>query len=267
MAMEPSSRSFYLQIQPDWSAAGEDESCWLDVYERSVAARGRAVSARAGSTQYQLSLRADPSAAAVVSAASSLDQQQQEQETLPTHLVEVVRREKRWIEVAAALPAGNARLAQVRTVFQAPTDAFDLARSLAHPINSDAKVDADGRKRGSKASLQLYAVDVSSDERFVAVGAANGTCLLWDQQTCAQMLPLAGHVADVTAVRFFPSSQVLLSGSLDFTLRIWSVTGRCAATLRGHVGGVEDVAIIGRGRNVACAYLGRVMLHLPIRLG
>lgn len=252
-------RRFYMQIQPDWSDNSEEEGCWLDVYERSVVGRAREVRASA-STQYQLPLHSDPTAASVVAPASGGDESH---EVGASHLVEVTRREKRWIEVSAAVPAGNSQLQQVRTVFQAPTDSFDLERSLSHPINSDAAAGMSASRRRQerseqgKQSLQLCAVDVANDEQYVAIGAADGTCLLWDVRARSQMLPLVGHVADVTAVRFFPSSQVLLTGSLDFTLRIWSVTGRCAATLRGHLGGVEDVAIIGRGRNVACTFAGR----------
>jgi WD40 repeat protein len=253
MAMPAMARRFYLQIQPDWNderAEEEGGSCWLDVYERSVVGRAREVHASA-STQYQLPLHSDPAAASVVAPTAGEGERLGASEP---HLVEVTRREKHWVEVSAAVPAGEAQLRQVRTVFQAPTDAFDLSRSLTQPVHSDAALGASRQQRG-KPALQLLAVDVAGDEQHAAIGAADGTCLLWDASARAQMLPLAGHVADVTAVRFFPSSQVLLTGSLDFTLRIWSMTGRCAATLRGHVGGVEDVAIIGRGRNVACKAL------------
>lgn len=250
MAMPPAmaARRFYLQIQPDWSdERGEEEGgrCWLDVYERSVVGHGREVRASA-STQYQLPLHADPAAASIVAPTAGEGGASE-----PPHLVEVTRREKHWVEVSAAVPAGDAQLRHVRTVFQAPTDAFDLSRSLTRAVRSDATPGVSRRQRGEPA-LQLLAVDVAGDEQHAAIGAADGTCLLWDASARAQVLPLTGHVADVTAVRFFPSSQVLLTGSLDFTLRIWSMTGHCAATLRGHVGGVEDVAIVGRGRNVAC---------------
>ena len=59
-----------------------------------------------------------------------------------------------------------------------------------------------------------------------------------------------GHPFDINALAFFPSGIVLLSASLD--LRIWSCeTGKCARSLQGHKRPVEDVAIVGRGKNVA----------------
>ncbi|RHY98653.1 hypothetical protein DYB37_010331 [Aphanomyces astaci] len=66
-------------------------------------------------------------------------------------------------------------------------------------------------------------------------------------------LQLAGHVSDVTHVEFFPSSLVALTGSADFSLRIWSVqTFTCGAVLRGHRGAISGIGILGRGRNVVC---------------
>lgn len=49
---------------------------------------------------------------------------------------------------------------------------------------------------------------------------------------------LKGHLSDVTAVQFFPSNLVLLTGGADFQLKIWSVIdGSNPVTLRGHTSG------------------------------
>ena len=46
----------------------------------------------------------------------------------------------------------------------------------------------------------------------------------------------------------------MLSGGADFRLKIWSAeTGQCAATLIGHRGAINDIAIVERGRNVISA--------------
>ncbi|KAE8586360.1 hypothetical protein XENTR_v10021641 [Xenopus tropicalis] len=50
---------------------------------------------------------------------------------------------------------------------------------------------------------------------------------------------------------FFPSGKVVLSGGMDAQVKIWSVDdGSCPVTLRGHKGGILDLAIVDRGRNV-----------------
>ncbi|RLN14728.1 hypothetical protein BBJ28_00015665 [Nothophytophthora sp. Chile5] len=242
-----------MTIQPDWSSSDED-ACWLDVYERTVQLlppsdreleqeqrRTAEIQTRA-STQFQLST------------AEKLDAQASLSESLSAaHQAEVVAREGSWIDVRASVwsSVDQKQEKEVRTVFQAPTESFDV------PVAGRSETDG-----APPPSLpQLHALDVSNDERFVVIGGSDGVCMLWDTEKRTQMLPLEGHVADVTCARFFPSSQVLLTGSLDFTLRIWGVRGRCAAVLRGHLGGVEDVAILGKGRNVlSCGTDGLIQL-------
>ena len=49
---------------------------------------------------------------------------------------------------------------------------------------------------------------------------------------------LRGHLGDVYTCRFFPSGVVILTGSADMQLKIWSAEdGACAATMRGHSAG------------------------------
>lgn len=64
------------------------------------------------------------------------------------------------------------------------------------------------------------------------------------------------HLSTVLAVRFFPSSAVLLTSSLDHTLRIHDALSPTLTTVRtftGHTGGVTGVAVVDRGRNVLSA--------------
>ncbi|XP_074598050.1 F-box and WD-40 domain protein 7 [Brevipalpus obovatus] len=55
-----------------------------------------------------------------------------------------------------------------------------------------------------------------------------------------EILHLKGHDDHViTCLRFNPESNIIVSGSDDCTLRVWSATtGRCLRTLTGHTGGV-----------------------------
>lgn len=60
---------------------------------------------------------------------------------------------------------------------------------------------------------------------------------------------LAGHQSWVTAAAFNPQQPVLVSGSLDDTLRIWNwQSGDLLHSLKGHARGVNDVAIDRRGQ-------------------
>ncbi|KAJ1994467.1 hypothetical protein H4R33_000251 [Dimargaris cristalligena] len=65
---------------------------------------------------------------------------------------------------------------------------------------------------------------------------------------------LRGHQGDITICRLFPSGQVVLSGAMDGTLRIWSAEdGSNPVVLRGHTAAITDVAIRGVGRTVLSA--------------
>uniref|UniRef100_M4BW71 Uncharacterized protein n=1 Tax=Hyaloperonospora arabidopsidis (strain Emoy2) TaxID=559515 RepID=M4BW71_HYAAE len=228
----------YMQIQPDWDIAGD--SCWIDVYNRTV--KLSTTKAQTGghedeyltvkvhscpSSQYQLAL--SPSSRAVKA----------------PKLVQILDKGDFWIKVAPVdSKTSEASMQQLHTLFQVPEETVDVPKVDGNLITLE--------DRKPSGLLQLHAVDVSPDERFVVLGGSDGVCMLWDRLHRTQMLPLQGHVSDVTSVRFYPSSKVVLTGSLDFTLRIWNIDGRCAAVMKGHQGGIEDVAIVGRGRNVLC---------------
>ncbi|RQM28719.1 hypothetical protein B5M09_005551 [Aphanomyces astaci] len=102
----------------------------------------------------------------------------------------------------------------------------------------------------TQTPLQAQVVSTSPNGAFLGVGGADGLFHVLQVPTHTS-LQLAGHVSDVTHVEFFPSSLVALTGSADFSLRIWSVqTFTCGAVLRGHKGAISGIGILGRGRNV-----------------
>ncbi|UIZ22164.1 hypothetical protein KXD40_005162 [Peronospora effusa] len=243
--METSSldAQMYMQIEPDWEKA--EESCWLDVYERTVQISTPKAQERAQNERIIAEVHTTPSHQYQLPLSTSI------QAPIEPSLVHILDKRDLRIDVQVDLKASKSLTKQLRTVFQAPKETVDVS-VLGF---SEAVVTT------LSPLLQLYSIDVCKDERFVVLGGSNGVCMLWDSQNKTQMLPLLGHVADVTCVRFFPSSQVVLTGSLDFTLRIFSVHGRCAAVLKGHRGGVEDVSIVGRGRNVlSCGTDGLIQL-------
>ena len=73
-------------------------------------------------------------------------------------------------------------------------------------------------------------------------------------------LSLDGHDAEITDLKFFPSSQVLLSSSLDMRLKIWSaLDGSNPRTIMGHKSIITGTEIIERGRNIlSCSKDGTV---------
>ena len=67
-----------------------------------------------------------------------------------------------------------------------------------------------------------YALAVSPDGKWIAVGMARGDLALWAADG-SNRRTLNGHQDTVGAVAFTPNSQKLVSASLDLTTKVWSV--------------------------------------------
>lgn len=69
-----------------------------------------------------------------------------------------------------------------------------------------------------------------------------------------KQLDLEGHAIYTNLTRFFPSGKVALSSGMDFTLKLWDVQNeeekKPVQSLRHQKGLIDDVAMIGRGRNL-----------------
>ncbi len=69
-----------------------------------------------------------------------------------------------------------------------------------------------------------------------------------------RLVPLDGHIANVTALAADPSGRWLASGSEDMTIRVWDVQAEApVATLTGHAAAVEDVEFDATGDRVLSA--------------
>jgi WD40 repeat protein len=67
-----------------------------------------------------------------------------------------------------------------------------------------------------------------------------------------------GHGDDVTTIAINPKQQIMVSGSRDKTVRVWTLTsGRCLNTFSGHTEGVTAVALTPDGEFAISASLDK----------
>jgi hypothetical protein len=104
-----------------------------------------------------------------------------------------------------------------------------------------------------------WGVAYSSDGGTLAAGGSNlgadGFVTIWDVAT-GEATNLTGHRSPVTSVAFSPLGDLLASGSLDGSVRIWDVAAREERMkLEGHEGGVLAVRVSPDGGTLASASL------------
>lgn len=109
----------------------------------------------------------------------------------------------------------------------------------------------------------LNSVAYDSTEKLLAMGAANGTCKLWDfsnpsQATKVQEITV-GNVP-VEAVVFSPDGKTLATGGDDNIVRLWSIASKQAssqpiATLTRHTAAVYSLAFSADGKTLASGSL------------
>lgn len=75
---------------------------------------------------------------------------------------------------------------------------------------------------GALGSKSLV-IDLSPDERLIAVGTTDGNVMLLDAETLQTRAELRAHTLRTPAVAWSPDGQWLVSGSWDRTLRFWSI--------------------------------------------
>ncbi|KAK4053334.1 hypothetical protein OIO90_003946 [Microbotryomycetes sp. JL221] len=97
----------------------------------------------------------------------------------------------------------------------------------------------------------LESLDVSPDGSRLVVGGKNGLGRVTSFATGLEDVSLRGHASDVSVVKFFPSNEVVLTGSLDMSARVFSaLDGSNPRTLKGHTKAVTGLHLIGRGKRV-----------------
>jgi WD40 repeat protein len=97
---------------------------------------------------------------------------------------------------------------------------------------------------------------------MLASGCSNGIVRLWDVSGINPhlMRELHGHLKWINSIAFSRDGGQLVSGSMDNTVRLWSmVSGQLLKTLTGHLGTVNCVDFHPNGKQVASASVDKTV--------
>jgi WD40 repeat protein len=96
----------------------------------------------------------------------------------------------------------------------------------------------------------LWSVDLSPDDRRLAVGYIDGQVKVWSFPAGKQEATWHDHTQGVYAVRFAENGRVLVSTSTDATVQLRDLATQRVSTLRGHVGSAWGAALSPDGRRL-----------------
>ena len=128
---------------------------------------------------------------------------------------------------------------------------------MPHSIDGTAQLwDAASRRRSGHHQDKLRSCrrlfSARTDDLVLAATSDNAAHLLKTDGT--ELKALVGHQDAITAAAFSPDGQLVATGSLDHTARIWSVKdGSNVATLKGHSDELTVVAFSPDGQSLLTA--------------
>ena len=86
-------------------------------------------------------------------------------------------------------------------------------------------------------------VAFSADASLIGSGDTEGKVLVMRVSDGACLRSLHGHVEEVTGIAFLEGAGAIVSVSLDSSLKVWALRGRCLNSFRAHDGGCLAVFV------------------------
>lgn len=119
------------------------------------------------------------------------------------------------------------------------------------PLTGNADWIRPAARRNSSAAM--LAAAVSSDGRYFAAGGGDKKVHIWDARSGERIRSFPGHKDAVTALAFREGTHQLFSGSLDRSIKIWSLEEMAYVdTLFGHQAEVLGLDALRAERVLSC---------------
>ncbi|KAJ6506216.1 quinon protein alcohol dehydrogenase-like superfamily [Mycena vitilis] len=103
-----------------------------------------------------------------------------------------------------------------------------------------------------RSKRRLACAALAADDHTFVCGFKDGMVQVWDTESQLEVTPLLdGHGCQVNGVAFSHNGQLVISGSDDHSIRIWSRTGVHQRTFLGHTNIVHRVAFSADDSKIA----------------
>jgi general transcriptional corepressor TUP1 len=104
----------------------------------------------------------------------------------------------------------------------------------------------------------IYALDVSSDAKFIVTGSGDCTVKIWDYS--GRQIHCFTIKDGITSVAFSPDCRTVAASCLDNTVHVWNTTSASMiATLTGHIDATYFVTFNPSGSQIISVSLDRTV--------
>ncbi|XP_057667086.1 TAF5-like RNA polymerase II p300/CBP-associated factor-associated factor 65 kDa subunit 5L [Diorhabda carinulata] len=131
-----------------------------------------------------------------------------------------------------------------------------------HPMDSILGLNVSGHLKFMHHSKYIYSVDISSNNKVLVSGSADGTLCIYDLVNLRLVKRCTGHLGSIYCVKISSNCLYVATGSSDGTGRLWHVkNGRLIRTFCGHIQAVTSLEF-----HPNCLYIATGSADRNIRL-
>jgi WD40 repeat protein/energy-coupling factor transporter ATP-binding protein EcfA2 len=190
-----------------------------------------------GEAQYQAELAAE---AAEEAENQKSIAEQNAREVLEAYSLSLAANARQALQAKDPVIALPLALAAIEIEQQPPSLVLETLAEAAYSPGPRRSFDI-GSTFGTEAQVAL-SVDYSPDGDTALIGLVDGTVILFNPETGAEIRRMEGHTSQVFDVAFSPDGKKAISGGLSPVVILWDLTtGQVIHRFRGHSGAIMAV--------------------------